>query len=143
MRFILIILNISLLLFLISCTDNKLTLDDKGREDFQQFYDKFGSDSSFQRQRIEFPMLGNNPDGSSERFFWTEDNWVIQRTINLDSEDITLEPILDMGDLIRVRLRIQNKFMVENLFSLINNKWFLTEYSGVHDIEYFKNGKKE
>lgn len=139
------LLSLLLLFIVVSCNNNNNTIaqDDKGREDFQQFYDKFGSDSSFQMQRIEFPMLGKNPDGSAERFFWTEENWILQKSSQLDNEDIKLEPIVDMGDLMRVRIVIQERFMIENLFSLINNRWFLTEYSGIHDIEYFRNGKKE
>ena len=131
-----------LILPIIACTDTHPTIDKNGRENFLSFYEKFGTDSLFQMRRIEFPMIGTNPNGSDERFFWTEENWVLQRKIDENNEDIQIQPILDMGDLVRVRLVIQQKFMVENLYSLINDKWFLTEYSGLHDIEYFKKGKK-
>ncbi len=131
-----------LILQIIACADTHPTIDKNGRENFLSFYEKFGTDSLFQMRRIEFPMIGTNPNGSDERFFWTEENWVLQRKIDENNEDIQIQPILDMGDLVRVRLVIQQKFMVENLYSLINDKWFLTEYSGLHDIEYFKKGKK-
>ena len=135
-----------LLLFAVICLtscggDDKLPLDDKGREDFISFYERFYRDSSFQMQRIEFPMLGNNPDGSTERFFWDEENWVYQKGIDPEDEDIKLVPFYDMEELMRARIILQNRFMIENLFSLINNKWYLTEYSGIHDIGYYKNGK--
>ena len=131
-----------LIVQIIACADTHPTIDKNGRENFLSFYEKFGTDSLFQMRRIEFPMIGSNPNGSDERFFWTEENWVLQRKIDESNEDIQIQPILDMGDLVRVRLVIQQKFMVENLYSLINDKWFLTEYSGLHDIEYFKKGKK-
>lgn len=131
-----------LILQIIACADTHPTIDKNGRENFLSFYEKFGTDSLFQMRRIEFPMIGTNPNGSDERFFWTEENWVLQRKIDESNEDIQIQPILDMGDLVRVRLVIQQRFMVENLYSLINDKWFLTEYSGLHDIEYFKKGKK-
>ncbi len=131
-----------ILLMLVACYDASIPLDEKGREDFRHFYAQFETDSLFQMKRIEFPMIGQNPNGSKERFFWNEENWVVQKKINPDNDEIHMQPFLDMGDLMRVRMLIQQKFMIENLFSLINNKWFLTEYSGVHDIEYFKKGKK-
>ena len=131
-----------LIVQIIACVDTHPTIDKNGRENFLSFYEKFGTDSLFQMRRIEFPMIGSNPNGSDERFFWTEENWILQRKIDESNEDIQIQPILDMGDLVRVRLVIQQKFMVENLYSLINDKWFLTEYSGLHDIEYFKKGKK-
>ena len=131
-----------LIVQIIACADTHPTIDKNGRENFLSFYEKFGTDSLFQMRRIEFPMIGSNPNGSDERFFWTEENWILQRKIDESNEDIQIQPILDMGDLVRVRLVIQQKFMVENLYSLINDKWFLTEYSGLHDIEYFKKGKK-
>jgi hypothetical protein len=123
--------------------DGEIPLDDKGREDFISFYDLFYRDSSFQMQRIEFPMLGNNPDGSTERFFWDEDNWTFQKGIDLEDKDVELVPFFDMEDVMRARIILQNRFMIENLFSLINNKWYLTEYSGVHDIGYYKKGVKQ
>lgn len=127
---------------LFACNNASIPLDEKGREDFLHFYAQFGTDSLFQMQRIEFPMIGQNPNGSKERFFWNEENWVPQKKITSDNEQVQIQPFLDMGDLMRVRILIQQRFMVENLFSLINNKWILTEYSGVHDLEYFKKGKK-
>ena len=66
-----------LILQIIACTDTHPTIDKNGRENFLSFYEKFGTDSLFQMRRIEFPMIGTNPNGSDERFFWTEENWVL------------------------------------------------------------------
>ena len=137
-----------LILFTVLCFsscggDGEIPLDDKGREDFISFYDQFYRDSSFQMQRIEFPLLGNNPDGSTERFFWDEENWLIQKGIDLEDKNVELVPFFDMEDLMRARIILQNRFMIENLFSLIDNKWYLTGYSGIHAIGYYKKGKKQ
>lgn len=131
----------SLLMF--SCGGNgELPLDEKGREDFVTFHQKFYQDSAFQMMRIEFPLLGNNPNGSKERFYWDTDNWKIQKAVAPENKDVVLIPFFDMEDVIRERVLIQNRFMIENLFSLINNKWYMTHYSGIHDIGYYSENKK-
>ena len=130
-----------LLLFSCGNSNEKLPLDEKGREDFISFHNKFYRDSAFQIKRIEFPMLGYNPDGKEERFFWDIDNWVILKRVDPENEGIKFLPFYDMGDLMRSRIIVQNRFMIENLFSLINNRWYLTQYSGMHDVAYFKGTK--
>lgn len=120
---------------------SELPLDDKGREDFIAFHNKFYSDSLFQLARIEFPLEGNNPDGSKEPFYWEIDTWKLQKAIDEDNPDIKRVPFYDMEDVMRERLIVQNRFMIENLFSLINNKWYMTRYSGIRDIGYFAKKK--
>lgn len=131
-------------LFLCACGGNgePLPLDEKGRESFEAFHKLFYSDSSFQIRRIEFPMLGNNPDGSNEPFYWDIDNWRFKKTPDASDPDIKMVPFYDMDDVMRERIIVQDRFMIENLFSLIDNKWYLTQYSGIKDIGYF-SGKKE
>lgn len=129
-------------LFLYSCTDSAtIPLDEKGNEDFIAFHKKFYSDSLFQLQRIEFPMLGNNPNGDGGNFIWDIDNWQYKRAIIEKDEDIEQIPFVNLGGLIRERLLIQKRFMIENLFTLIDNKWYMTYYSGVNDIGYYSNKK--
>lgn len=115
---------------------NDLPLDEQGREDFQAFHTKFYADSLFQLQRIEFPLLGNNPDGSPEPFYWEVENWRYKKLVE-ESKEIKRVPLFDMGDVMRERLIVQDRFMIEILFSLINNRWYLTQYSGMRDIGYF------
>lgn len=138
----------SCLLFLISLSflacnsaDQKLPLDDNGREDFVAFHAKFYTDSLFQLQRIEFPLLGNNPDGSTEPFLWEVENWKFKKAVDAESNKIKAIPFYDMGDVVRERIIIQDAFMIQNMFSLIDNKWYLTEYSGMRDLAYFATKK--
>lgn len=132
-------------LFLCACSSGgikePLPLDEKGREDFLIFHQKFFSDSLFQLKRIEFPMLGSNPNGSAERFYWDVDNWKYIKAPEPNDSDIETVPFYDMEDVMRERIIIQNRFMIENLFSLIDNKWYMTQYSGIKDIGFF-TGKK-
>jgi len=134
----------SFLLFLISFSffacdsaDKALPLDKNGREDFQTFHAKFYTDSLFQIQRIEFPLLGNNPNGNTDPFYWEIENWKFKHTVDTESDQIKMLPFYDMEDVMRERIIIQDAFMIENLFSLIDNKWYLTQYSGMRDLAYF------
>lgn len=138
MRTSIIVLSILVILFLSSCSnDQNIPLDAKGREDFQTFHAKFYSDSLFQIQRIEFPLLGKNPNGTQEPFFWELENWKFKKAVDLESDEISMVPFYDMDDVMRERIIVQNRFMIENLFSLVNNKWYLTQYSGIKDIGSF------
>jgi hypothetical protein len=134
----------SFFLFLISLSflacnsaNKALPLDENGREDFQAFHAKFYSDSLFQIRRIEFPLLGNDPDGNIKPFYWELDNWKFKKAVNAESDKIKVLPIFDMEDVMRERIIIQDAFMIENLFSLIDNKWYLTRYSGMRDLAFF------
>lgn len=142
----------SFLLFLISLSffscdsaEKTLLFDEDGRENFQTFHAKFYADSLFQIQRIEFPLLGNNPDGSAEPFLWEIENWKFKKAVDIESDKIEMIPFYDMGDVIRERIIIQDAFMIQNMFSLIDNKWYLTEYSGMRDLAFFsaKNKKQK
>lgn len=125
--------------------NNSIPFDEDGRENFQAFHTKFYSDSLFQIQRIEFPLLGNDPDGSSKPFLWEIETWKFKKAVDTESGKIKRIPFYDMGDVIRERIVIQDAFMIQNMFSLINNKWYLTEYSGMRDLAFFsaKNRQTE
>lgn len=115
-------------------SNNALPLDEQGREDFRAFHAKFYADSAFQMARIEFPLMGNDPDGNP--YLWTEEAWKIQKTIE-ENDNIERVPFFDMDIVMRERIIVQKRFMIQNMFSLINNKWYLTEYSGLRDLAFF------
>jgi hypothetical protein len=133
----------SLSFFACNSTDQSIPLGADGREDFLAFHTMFYADSAFQLQRIEFPLIGNNPDGSAEPFYWEIENWKFKKAIDAESNQIKVIPLYDMGTVMRERIIIQDAFMIQNMFSLINNKWYLTEYSGMRDLGYFAPKKKK
>ncbi|MFT5647910.1 MAG: hypothetical protein ACI976_002605 [Aureispira sp.] len=137
-----LLLLISLSFFACDSAEKTLLIDEDGRENFQAFRAKFYADSLFQVQRIEFPLLGNNPDGSAEPYLWEIENWKFKKAVDTKSDNIKMIPFYDMGDVVRERIIIQDAFMIQNMFSLINNKWYLTEYSGMKDLAFF-SAKKE
>ena len=128
------------ILSLLACNSDQTTIgtDDKGREDFNDFHTAFYADSVFQIQRIEFPMMGYETDGSNASKLWDFDNWKFLQEVDDSVEGIEYLPFFDMGDLVRTRLMIQKKFMIECYFSLKENKWYMTGYSGMHDLDFFR-----
>ncbi len=127
------------LLAITSCS-SELPKDESGREDFEAFYNKFYTDSLFQLSRIEFPMLGTDPNGSNMQFIWTTDNWKIIKKIDLNSEEID-RIAQDMGEVIQEKIIVQKRFMIQIMYSLVNNKWYLTSYSGIRDIAFFSKNR--
>lgn len=144
MKIVSVLFFLTCLSFFACNSDEKaLPLDKNGREDFQAFHAKFYADSLFQIRRIEFPLLGNNPDGNTAPFYWEIDNWKFKKAVDTKSNEIKMLPFYDMEDVMRERIIVQDAFMIENLFSLIDNKWYLTQYSGMRDLGYFAPKSEE
>lgn len=124
------------LLGLIACGGNEATipLDDQGNEDFQSFRQMYYTDSTFQLERTDFPLMGKDPQGVDSTFYWDVDNW---RLLRLNDEDANIKRLnlLNFDGLMIERLVIQERFVIENKFSLIDGKWYLTEYSGVQSSQ--------
>lgn len=121
---------ISLCALLFFACGNGLPKDDKGREDFLAFHEQFYKDSVFQLQRTEFPLLGKDPEGKQDPFYWDVENWQYLKPIKSEPT-IKVLPFIDMETWMRERIIIQERFYIEKQFTLINNKWYLTSYSGI------------
>lgn len=134
---------ISVSFFACDSVEQSIPFDEDGRENFQAFHTKFYADSLFQMQRIEFPLLGNNPDGSTTPFLWEIENWRFKKAVDIESDKIKMIPFYDMGIVVRERIIVQDAFMIQNMFSLIDNKWYLTEYSGMKDLAFFSAKNKK
>ena len=119
-------------IFLMACS-NDLPTDDKGREDFKAFYEKYYADSIFQLQRTEFPMLGQDPKGEQDPFYWDIDNWPYLKPLEEDP-NIQLLPLIDMETWMQERIVIHHRFVMEKQFTLIDNRWYLTSYSGMKPL---------
>lgn len=121
------------LLSLVACTTSDgptIALDAAGNEDFQSFRQLYYTDSLFQLQRTEFPLNGRDPNGEQERFYWELDNWR-QLKLSDDNPQIKRLPLLNLDGLMVEQIVLQDRFLIETKFSLINGKWYLTDYSGV------------
>lgn len=121
------------LLTLVACTSSNtanIPLDDNGMEDFQSFRQVYYTDSLFQLQRTEFPLSGRDPKGEQEHFYWEIDNWRYLK-LSDDHPQVKRLPLLNLEGLMVERILLQDRFVIETKFSLIDGKWYLTEYSGV------------
>lgn len=113
-----------------SSNTSNIALDENGNEDFQSFRQVYYTDSLFQLQRTEFPLNGRDPKGEQERFYWELDNWR-QLKLSDDNPKIKRLPLLNLDGLMVERMVLQDRFLIETKFSLVDGKWYLTEYSGV------------
>ncbi len=119
----------------IACSSSNTTvdIDENGNERFSSFYDQFYGDSTFQISRIEFPLIRNRRNLDSDSPFWDIDNW--QYLQRIDDEDDRIERFLyDLDGVIDENIIISKKFRIKNTYSLINNQWYLTGYSGMIDL---------
>lgn len=133
-RIILGLLAIGILITACGGNTNELPKDENGNENFNAFYQKFYEDSLFQLTRIEFPMMGKDPKGKEEKFFWTIENWSIQKPIDPDNDSEVERKVINQGDFIQEKLLVSNSFLVDRYYSLVGNKWYMTYYSGLQSI---------
>ena len=56
------------------------------KENFSEFYQQFLTDSTFQMQRIQFPLPGQKvtTEIQDTSYQWTEDNWIMLKEFELD-----------------------------------------------------------
>jgi hypothetical protein len=137
-RKILIILFLSWISF--SCSEKKQKQKDIPNkiEAFDDFHEKFLTDTSFQLERIQFPVHGilidNENAGLKENdsMIWIKDNW--QHISNVSPEDLkTLKVNKTTTDSI-VTYRIESPdggFLFETKFKKTKGKWYLI---GLTDI---------
>lgn len=134
-------------LLLVYCKSETKVESDNGRnlikiENFEEFYSKFYSDSTFQINRIEFPLKGYNSDFDDgipddvreelsmkpqEEFMWKKNEWEMLKNVN----DENLKKELNKSDTLVVE-RIYKEasgYEILRKFKPINNKWYLIYYS--------------
>lgn len=127
-----------------SCGSKKsasgLPLDEKGREDFSAFIDKFYNDIEFQLSRIEFPVL-TKPGEDGRPGFIEEENWRVMKPINKANADYEVTLIEISEDLMEQRILVKRTFIISLKYNLnkIDKQWYLTYYSGIGGESYVGN----
>ncbi len=114
---------------------HEIALDDNGNEKFEDFYVKFHADSSFQMARIEFPML-KEPEKGERMEFWEAEDWAVVKPV-VEKKGEVESNVEHLGEVVRERVVLHNRFIIEFMYSLINKKWYLTEYSGTKTLNAF------
>ena len=118
------------------CTHNNdpIKKDNANNEIFADFYEMFFTDSTFQLSRIEFPIMRNHQIVNNESHYWDIDNWQYLKKVNLLDERIE-RFLYDLDGVIEENIIISKRFRIKNTYSLIDNQWFLTSYTGMMDLD--------
>jgi hypothetical protein len=114
-----------------SIEKNKVEEEKIVSENFEEFNNKFHSDSDFQLSRIKFPLKGKltTSDGISD---WTKKNWsFITVKVSEKQKDKEFKYSLKKSDslVIEKYWMEDTGFSIERKFELIDNNWFLVYYN--------------
>lgn len=113
---------IILILALVSCQ--------KKDESFQEFYIKFHRDTTFQMERIVFPLEGIPPyvEVIDSSFRWTVEEWQYHVVIpkaklyNVGKDLVVENTVMDIN------------YMMQRRFARFNGYWYLIYYAGLNEI---------
>ncbi|WKN32614.1 DUF4348 domain-containing protein [Porifericola rhodea] len=95
-------------------------------ENFDEFYEKFLTDSSFQMERIQFPLKGIKADeGEDSTYYWHKEDWVMLKKPNLDGTDFKRD--LQVSDTVATdEIFMENAgFYFKMVYEPIKRKWHL------------------
>lgn len=134
-EFIWLTLLFSFLYLLPSCKEDKTVKGKMYIENFSSFYQKFHTDSSFQMERIVFPLPGINTDDMTVEdtiYYWHAIEWEMHKPLNLDGTDFKVETRESEKEVIEKLYMDDSGFIIERKFELIDGRWFLTFFSNVN-----------
>ncbi|MEM9671290.1 MAG: hypothetical protein ACFB15_02200 [Cyclobacteriaceae bacterium] len=97
------------------------------KEDFSNFYQQFLTDSSFQMQRVQFPLPGQKitAEVQDTAYQWAEDDWIMLKEFELDPTQF--ERNLQVTDTLATD-EIYTPgagFYFKMVFEPIKRKWYL------------------
>jgi len=115
---------LTILLLGVGCRSAKVGA---AKEDFSEFYQQFLTDSSFQMQRVQFPLPGKKitAEVQDTTYRWTEDDWIMLKEFELDTAQF--ERILQVTDTLATD-EIYTPgagFYFKMVFEPIKRKWHL------------------
>jgi hypothetical protein len=122
------ILSFSLILLLISCKINNNAKESKETESFMSFREKFYSDTTFQKDRILFPLPGINTDDmeiGDSIYFWEKDKWKFLSDFSI-AEGIKKETAKSDTSILEKMYLQDSGFIVNTEFVLKMDKWYLS-----------------
>ena len=119
-----------------ACTHPKQKVSDPNAEDFQVFYRRFYSDSTFQVSRIKFPLSGkwgNIIDLGEKRELydstWTKDNWTMAKAPDYSDRAFTYKISYRLDTVLDQTYVTHSTFSISKFFILDNGKWYLKVYT--------------
>jgi hypothetical protein len=115
-------------------------IDAQGGEKFEEFYDKFLTDSTFQMSRIIFPLQGRPKFVDSlthkDEFYYSADTWVMHKKIDLSDTKKFNRKFTDSGfGVIKeiIEMKEGNDLLfIERRYRQDNKQWFLMFYGNLN-----------
>lgn len=108
-------------------------------EDFEVFYERFMTDSTFQLSRIEFPLEGL-PTGADSAtlhngYYWTEDNWTIHQKV--DYAAMGYDRIVDETPMLIKETFVDGRGVGgQRRFALKGGKWYLIYFASLNIVQH-------
>jgi len=119
-------------ILVIACTNkpvNEAAKDAISEENFNEFFEKFTSDSLFQINRVKFPWTIPSEDGEElviHKTDWQHASFFYQEDFATRPIDAYTQEIRTYGDTVKIEQRgVDNGIHIDFLFAKIDNKWFL------------------
>ncbi|MEM6698866.1 MAG: hypothetical protein AAF806_05430 [Bacteroidota bacterium] len=108
-------------------------------DDFETFYDKFHSDSTYQIEHVLFPLQGlpTNADTTvlrNRNFYFQKEDWVIQNRLPENSDFRSEFAAIDSALVIERILHDSGQFAMERRFAKMDGEWMLIYYAGVNRV---------
>lgn len=103
--------------------------------DFQEFYIKFHTDTSFQYTHVSFPMQGHiihkHPEGDTiESVTWTKKNWRIHERFDTNNKAFKQDFQLVSDNAIFESITgLEGMFRIEKRYAKLSDGWNLIYYS--------------
>jgi hypothetical protein len=113
---------------------------DEGLQDFPAFYERFHEDSTFQLERITFPLQGLPERADSitlarNNFRWSKESWIIQQPFDLSNSEFEQEFLPISDDLIIEKLSHKKwGLAITRRFARLDDGWHLIYYSGLNKV---------
>ena len=132
-------------LSLFSCKESQKEGDSKHSEtvnsgvpNFDEFYQKFHSDSIYQLNHIVFPLEGmpgqaGEQEYTNPNFRWQKEDWVIHKGFQNINDEFSLEfrPI-DETLMIEVIRHKASNYIMKRHFAYMDDGWYLIYYAGLN-----------
>lgn len=95
-------------------------------ENFDEFYNRFHTDSLFQMSRIKFPLQGKKVDWEGEKS-WSEKNWKTMkvRIFDVDTSEFKTDYRKTENSFVEKFWIEDSGYRSEYRFNLIRKKWYL------------------
>lgn len=105
------------------------TSNTSSEENFNEFFDKFKSDSLFQIERVKFPWTIPSEDDEKiviNKADWQHADFSYDDNFAAREIDAYTQEIVTYGDTVKIELRgVDNGIYIDFVFAKIDNKWFL------------------